>query len=117
MFVAGDPDNTFRVVSTPGVLRIIGYGNKASAIPAHEIEALERTAASPLNAAECAYLKPGQLVRLTRGPLKGIQGSVVRGPDGARFVVSVELLQRSVAVEIECDWAEPVREHLTARRA
>jgi len=110
VFVSGDYDNKLRVISTPGVLRIVGFDGHAGLIPHSDIEALERVAASPLPAAECGYFKLGDSVRLTGGPLKGLQGSVVREPKGARFVVRVDMLQRSVAVEIDGTWAEPVRD-------
>ncbi len=109
VFVAGDPQNPFRIVSTPGVLQIIGATSGASAIPADQIEALERIAASPLPIAECNYLRAGQVVQLIGGPLKGVQGTVIRESKATRFVVSLELLRRSITVEIESDWAVPLQ--------
>ena len=55
------------------------------------------------------YLREGQRVRITEGPLAGVEGILVRNrPKQGLLVLSVELLQRSVAVEIECDAVDPV---------
>jgi transcriptional antiterminator NusG len=109
VFVGDDPQNPCRVLATPGVVQIVGYRSGSSAIPASQVEALERIAASQLRAAECNYIRVGQVVNLVGGPLRGVQGMVLREAGATRFVVSLELLQRSVAVEIESDWAIPVQ--------
>jgi transcriptional antiterminator RfaH len=106
VFAAGDGES--RVVSTPGVRCIVAFDGRTGLIPWAEIEALERIAASPLPGAECGFFKLGHPVRLVAGPLKGLEGTVIREPEGARFIVRVEMLQRSLAVEIDGAWAEPI---------
>lgn len=108
VFVSGESDSNQRIVSTPGVLKLIGFGGAPVPIPADQIEALERIAASPFPLSDCTNWKPGQAVELIDGPLKGLRGSIIRDAKTARFVVGVEVLQRSVAVEIEARWARPV---------
>jgi transcription termination/antitermination protein NusG len=54
------------------------------------------------------YLRDGQRVRLTHGPLADVEGILVRQkPDKGLLVLSVDLLRRSVAVEIDCTWVAP----------
>ncbi|MFN7993894.1 MAG: transcription termination/antitermination NusG family protein [Bryobacteraceae bacterium] len=109
IFVRHDPGNSLHIVATPGVLNLVGFPHSAGAIPYAEIEALERVAASQLPVAQCGYTRIGEPVRLVRGPLQGVEGIVVRDAGPARLVVSVHLLQRSLAVEIENTWAVPTQ--------
>jgi len=109
VFAAYDRDNPFRIVTTPGVVQIVGFGGAPGTIPDAEIEALERIAGSGLPVAGCGYTRIGEAVELIDGPLKGIQGMVLRQAKVTRLVVGIELLQRSVAVEIDGAWAAPLR--------
>jgi transcription antitermination factor NusG len=92
-----------RIVTTPGVIRILGIGNKPLAIDDAEIAAIQRVAASGCEVAPVPYLEVGQRVRIEAGSLAGVEGILqsVRGAN--RLVVSVSLLQRSVAVEIDAE--------------
>jgi transcription antitermination factor NusG len=108
VFVAHDQENPFRIVTTPGVVHIVSFGSGPGAIPEAEIEALERVASSGLPAGSCRYTKVGETVELIEGPLKGVQGIVLRQGKTTRLVVGIDLLQRSVAVEIESAWALPI---------
>ena len=109
VFAARDRENPFRMVTTPGVVLIVSFGSEPATIPAAEIEALERIAASGLPVASCGYTRIGDRVELIAGPLTGVQGIVLRHGKTTRLVVGVELLQRSVMVEIDGAWAVPLR--------
>lgn len=93
-----------RVLDTPGVRQIVGIGNTPAPIPQSEIDNLRTLVdANPL-LVPWPYLAAGQRVRIDRGPLAGVEGYVVRAEQSAlRIVVSVDLLQRSVAAEIDRD--------------
>jgi transcription antitermination factor NusG len=110
VFVVFDQQNPFRIVTTPGVVQIVSFGSGPGTIPDTEIEALERIAASGLPVASCRYARIGETVELIEGPLRGVQGLVLRQGKTTRLVVGFELLQRSVAVEIEATWAVPMRQ-------
>ena len=92
-----------RIVTTPGVIRILGIGGKPVAIDDEEIAAIQRLTASGCEVASVPYLEVGQRVRIEAGSLAGVEGILqsVRGAN--RLVVSISLLQRSVAVEIDAD--------------
>jgi len=109
VFAVRDYENPFRIVTTPGVVQIVSFGGGPGTIADSEIEALERIAASGLPAAGCAFTRIGETVKLIDGPLKGIQGIVLRQAKITRLVVGVELLQRSVSVEIDGAWAVAVQ--------
>jgi len=109
LFAVHDRENPFHIVTTPGVVQIVSFGSEPATIPEAEIEALERIAASGLPASSCRYTRIGERVELVDGPLKGIQGIVLRQAKATRLVVGIELLQRAVTVEIDGAWAAPIR--------
>jgi len=91
-----------RVVSTDGVVRIIGERWDAlHAIPDEQVEAVRRLLASGDGARAVRWIREGDRVRIVAGPLEGVEGLVQCWHRGrATFVVSVDLLQRSVGVEV-----------------
>jgi transcriptional antiterminator NusG len=97
------------ILTIPGVICIVGAGRTPIAVPDREIEAIRTTLCSGLQVQPLPFIRQGCRVYLERGPLAGLEGIVTHGlNDKCRLVVSVHLLQRSLAVEIERDWARPV---------
>lgn len=109
VFAVQDRENPFRIVTTPGFVEIVSFGSEPGIILEAEIEALERIAASGLPVVSCGYTRIGETVELIAGPLQGVRGIVLRQGKSTRLVVGVELLQRSVSVEIDGAWAVPIR--------
>jgi len=109
VFAVQDRANPFRIVTTPGLVGVVSFGSEPGIISQEEIESLERIAASGLPVAGCGYTRVGQTVELIDGPLQGLRGIVLREAKTTRLVVGVELLQRSVSVEIDGAWAVPIR--------
>jgi transcription termination/antitermination protein NusG len=97
-----------RVMNTPGVVKVVGFGGSPMPVHGHEIREIQRLAESGLSLRPWPYLKAGDRVRVERGPLRGIEGTLLREKDGARLVVGVELLQRAVAVELAADMIVPL---------
>lgn len=95
-----------KIVTTPGVIRIVGDANGPLPIPAGEIDALQRVIDNKLTREPWPFLRTGQRVRIQRGPLRGIDGVVLMVKSQRRLIVSLGLLQRSVAVDIEMDWVD-----------
>jgi len=96
------------ILTTPGVHSVLGFGGKRSMIPDSEIEAIRRMVGSPLKAEPHPYLKCGDRIRLRGGPLQGLEGILIRKRSVWKLLVSVEMLQRSVAVEVDASMAERV---------
>ena len=98
------------IVSTRGLVRILGERwDKLAAIPADEISAIQQLASSAVAATPYPYLRDGERVRITDGPLAGLEGVYVRSRRNQDLLVlSVDLLSRSVAVEIDGAAVEPV---------
>jgi len=97
------------VLDTPGISRIVGFGGRPTPIPDGEMEAIRMAVASKLPVRQWPHLKPGDRVRIERGPLKGVEGTLIRDKDGYQLVVGVELLQRSIAVQLDADSVVPER--------
>jgi len=77
-------------------------------IPCSEIEAVRRMVGSPLKAEPHPFLKCGDRIRLRGGPLQGLEGILLRKRNVWKLLVSVEMLQRSVAVEVDASMVERV---------
>jgi transcription antitermination factor NusG len=89
------------VVTTPGVIRIVGAGKEPLPIEDSEIAALQTIIASGGNPQPWPFLEVGRTVQIENGPLCGLRGVVCRIRNVDRLIVSVALLKRSVAVEID----------------
>lgn len=109
LFVELDSMRFTPILEAPGVVRIIGFGGEPTPIPDSEIRAVQRLAASGLPASPHPYLKAGDRVRIRGGPLDQLEGTLQRIRNQWRFVLSVEMLQRAVSVEVDSELVEPVR--------
>lgn len=89
------------VLTTPGVMRIVGSGRTPIPIAESEIQAIQSIVNSGLDAEPCPVPHVGDRVRIRLGPLKGLEGTLIGLKKRRRFVVCVSLLNRAVAVEIE----------------
>jgi transcription antitermination factor NusG len=99
------------VLNTPGVARIVGFGGVPVPLEDGEVGSLRTALASNLALGPWPYLHAGDKVRIERGPLRGIEGILLREKTGCRLVLGVEILQRSVAVEVDPEMVIPVRTH------
>lgn len=108
VFLRGPLERWNPILTTPGVHSVLGFGGKRSMISASEIEAVRRMVGSPLKAEPHPFLKCGDRVRLRGGPLQGLEGILLRKANVWKLLVSVEMLQRSVAVEVDASMVERV---------
>ena len=103
--------NQFRrqpILMTSGVFNIVGTGNGPEPIPDEEIAAIQATCSSGLQLNPWPFLERGDRVRVEFGPLQGVEGIFLSEKNGARLVISVDLLKRSVAVEVDRQWILPL---------
>lgn len=96
-------------VQVPGVLRVVGFHNGPTAIPRSEIEAIQKVLAVPANRSPYEFLKVGQKVRIRSGSLDGIEGILIGRNGERRLVISVNVIQQSIAVVVEGYDIEPVQ--------
>jgi transcriptional antiterminator NusG len=104
-----DPHHRLEILKTPGVVRILGNERGPVAVPDIQIESIQTILGGKSAVSPFPYLKEGQIVRVVEGPLKGCEGFLLKIKEGKeKLVISVDLLQRSVAVEIDGGSVEPV---------
>jgi transcription antitermination factor NusG len=105
-----DKTSYIQVCKTKGVVRILGERwDQLADVPAREIEAIQKVIQSDLASMPHPYLREGQRVRVISGSLANAEGILVKSePEKGLLVLSVELLQRSVGIEIDCTMVEPI---------
>jgi transcription antitermination factor NusG len=101
---AVDKASYLEVCKARGLVRLLGQRwDQLEIVPDSEIDAIQKLVHSKLPVFPYPFLREGQRVRITDGPLTDVEGILVRGnPKKGLVVVSVELLQRSVAVQLDC---------------
>ncbi len=109
LFCRLDLNHRLPVLITPGVMQIVGIGKVPHPVDEAEVAALQAIVLSNLQANPRSYLNVGEKVRIEIGPLAGLEGILISMKGSSRLVVSVTLLQRSVAVEIDEAWVVPVK--------
>jgi transcription antitermination factor NusG len=108
VFIHGGLDRMLSIVTTPGVHSLVSWGGRPAEIPWKEIEAVRRLVESSLPIEPHPFLKCGDVVRIKSGALEGIEGILVRKTRRVRLVLSVEMLSRSAAVEVDVNVVERV---------
>jgi transcription antitermination factor NusG len=109
LFCRFDPDRRFAVLNTLGVQHIVSFNGAPARIEDAEIAALKRVIASHRSTKPWPYLKAGDLARIEYGALSGVEGILVAEKGADLLVLSVSILQRSVAVQIDRAWIRPVQ--------
>jgi len=107
LFCRFDPQHRLPILKTPGVIQVVGFNRIPTPIAETEIHAIQTLMASGLATQPWPFLAVGDRIRIDSGPLRGLDGIVVKLKDNRRLVVSVTLLRRSVAVEIDSALVEP----------
>lgn len=106
VFSRFNPHDRLPILSTPGVFGIVGTRSAPVPVEEHEIASIRLILDGGQTVGPWPYIKAGDKVRIDRGPLKGVQG-ILLSADKPRLLVSVTILQRTVAVEIEHEWIGP----------
>jgi transcription antitermination factor NusG len=92
--------NRVRVLETSGVVRLLGNQSGLEPVPDLEIESLRRSLESGASCIRHPYLAAGTLLRIERGPLRGLEGRLVREANALRLVVCVASVGQAIAVEV-----------------
>ncbi|MEO8049542.1 MAG: transcription termination/antitermination NusG family protein [Acidobacteriota bacterium] len=106
-----------QVIDAPGVAKVVEFGGAPAEISTAEIAAIRIVMASKLPVRPWPHLKPGDRLRVERGPLRGVEGTLLReeartepgGRGRLQLVIGIEMLQRSLAVEVDADTVAPVQ--------
>jgi len=101
LFCRFNPQDRLPILKTPGVMQIVGFKNGPAAVEESEIRSLQTLVAAGVPHQPWPFLAAGDRVRIESGPLLGLEGILTEVRRSHRLVLSVTLLQRSVAVEID----------------
>jgi transcription antitermination factor NusG len=108
LFLRGMEERRLQVVTTPGIVSILTVSGEPAVIPESEIEAVRKAIEWGNRVEPHPFLRCGDRVRVIAGPLQGVEGILVRKKNLYRLVLSVELLERSAAVEVDVASVERV---------
>ena len=104
LFCRTDVNHRLPVLTTPGVKEIVGFGRSPAPIPDVEIDAVKTFIEQDLNLRPWPFIRLGQPVMIERGPLSGVRGIVEEFKGNYRVIVSLSLLQRSIAAGVDGSW-------------
>ena len=108
VFCRLNPLNRLPILMIPGVFLIVGMGKTPEPIDEIEIAAIQSAVKSGLPSQPWPFVQIGQRVRIEHGPLCGLEGVLLDFRGRHRLVLSVTLLQRSIAVQVEDAWVTPI---------
>ncbi len=108
VFCQFDTNKRLPILMTPGVVGVVGRGNRAEPVDDTEIASIRTVALAGRPVQPWPFLRIGQRIRLQAGPLAGAEGIFLRVKDECHLVVSITLLQRAVSVVIEKDAVAPL---------
>ncbi len=108
VFCRINPEMRLQLQTIPGVRHIVGDGKKPTPVIDAEIASLQAAAQSGLPLAPWPFANIGNRVSLTHGPLAGLEGRMVALRNRCHFLLSLSILNCSISVEIERDWATPL---------
>ena len=95
------------ILKVPGIVRIVGLNNTPEPVPDEEIESVQLFLKTTIRHDPYPYLSVGRRVEIKRGALQGLQGVLIKKKNKFKFVLSVHLIQQSVALEIDASDIEP----------
>jgi len=113
IFCRLDIQHRLPVITTPGVVGIVGVGKQPIPVVEEEIATIQSIVRSDVLIHPWPFLRTGEAILIESGPLTGVEGILLSVKGQYRLVVSVTLLQRSVAVEIERAWVRPIHNNAT----
>jgi transcription antitermination factor NusG len=108
VFVRLALQDRLRVLQLPSAVRLVSFNGQAAVLPDAEIEGLRQRLSGGICLEPHPYLRVGRRVRVCAGPMQGLEGIIVRRKDRCRLVFSLDLIMRSVAVEVDESDVEPV---------
>jgi len=108
VFARFDPKVRLPILKIASVMSVLGLGKEPQPISDLEIGALQAVCKAGIQAIPYPFLTAGAKVTINEGPLTGVEGILLEAKQ-SRLILSVTLLQRSIAVEVDSEWIAPVR--------
>lgn len=110
VFCRFDPMNRMPILTTPGIVQIVGAGKSPQPVDDGEIESLIRAVEAGVYLQLWPFLQTGNKVMIEEGPLRSLEGILVSTKGVDQLILSVSLLQRSVAVTVDRRWVKPIQQ-------
>jgi transcription antitermination factor NusG len=117
VFSRFNPHDRLPILTIPGVNAIVGVGKNFLPVQESELDAIRAVLKSGAYCEPWPFLEAGQPVRVEYGPLAGSEGLVMMVKNSYRLVISINMLQRSVAVEIDRDCLKPLPKEARHKKA
>ena len=108
VFCRFNPHKRLPILTTPGIVNVVGAGNVPEPIELSEIRSVQAVSDSGQPVQPWPFLQEGHKIRIEAGPLSGTEGTLLRMKNQFRLVVSITLLQRSMAVEVDQQVVRPL---------
>ena len=108
VFLLGGLERRLDILTTPGVCSFVGINGRPATVPSEEIDAIRRATETSLRMEPYPFLQHGERVRVKSGPFEGIEGILTLKKNVYRLVLTVELLGKSAAVELDRSMVERV---------
>ena len=106
VFVRIPLSERLRLLTAPGVVRLVAFQGRPAPLPEEEMERL-RDGLRSVCAEPYPFLTAGRRVRIVQGALAGLEGVLLRRRGRYRFVISLDLIQRSICVDVDADSLQP----------
>jgi transcription antitermination factor NusG len=110
LFCRFDVEGRLPILQTPGIVTILGKGRIPLAVDPAQIENIRAAVKSGQDMQPWPRLELGKKVRVEFGPLRGVQGTLLRYKNSTQLILGVDLMQRAIAVEVEESWVVPCTE-------
>lgn len=107
VFVRMALKDKLNVLQIPGVVRLVGFNGVPAPLSDKEMESMRNGLTGDIHAEPCPYLRNGYRVRVKSGPMAGFQGILIRRKANYRLVLSIELIQRSITVDVDMADIDP----------
>jgi transcription antitermination factor NusG len=95
-----------KIITIPSVIRILSFNGKPATVPDQEIETIRLCTRAGAALEPHPFLDVGEHVRVRSGTFEGAEGIVIHQKNRCKILISIGLIQRSVALEVDCDQLE-----------
>jgi transcription antitermination factor NusG len=109
--IARSCETQLRVLKVPGIVSFVGSAHGPTAIPEEEIDGVRAALSSGIDCVPHPFFQAGDRVRIVRGVLAGVEGTFIRSRTHCKLVISIEMIQRSMAINIDACDIEHIRPH------
>jgi len=115
VFCRFDVTRRLPVLTTPGLVRIVSLGKTPEPVDESEVQSLITAVKAGVHLQLWPFLKIGQMVSIEEGPLRSLEGVLVTTKGKDQLILSITLLQRSVAVAVDRRWVRPIRDPVAGK--